>query len=169
MDHEPEQPSESAGQRELLTGLFPRLSQLSGVLTRGHVFENAVAATGITLERPALSVLLTLHTAGRPLRIGEIATRMQVVGPHVTRHVSGLEQRGLVQRVTDPTDQRARLIEPTPDGASATERYVGAVFAWFAEAMVDWPEHDRLELGRLLGRLVDDLTARIDTAGGDPT
>jgi Mn-dependent DtxR family transcriptional regulator len=54
-----------------------------------------------TLERPAMTVLATLHLAGQPLRVGEIATRMPVVGPHVTRHVDGLEKRGLIRRVTD--------------------------------------------------------------------
>lgn len=48
-----------------------------------------------------MTVLATLHLAGQPLRVGEIATRMPVVGPHVTRHVDGLEKRGLIRRVTD--------------------------------------------------------------------
>lgn len=74
----------------MLAGLLPRITQLSAVLTRGRVVERAVAAAGIDVDRPALSVLITLHTAGGPLRVGEIATRMQVVGPHVTRQVNEL-------------------------------------------------------------------------------
>lgn len=141
--------------------LLPRLTQLSGAMSRGRLYERGIAAAGLPVERPAVSVLLTLHTAGRPLRIGEIASRMEVVGPHVTRLVAGLEQRGLAHRVTDPDDRRARLIEATPEGRAAIERYLGFVLGTFSEALAGWSADDRRELGRLLGRLVDDLTAHL--------
>ncbi len=137
------------------------------MLNRARLFDLATATAGITVERPALNVLAELRAAGQPLRIGEIATRMQVVGPHVTRLVNGLEQRGLIQRVTDPDDQRARLIAPTPEGAAATERYMRVVFGWFAEALADWPAQDRDDLGRLLGRMVDDLSTHLAAIGDE--
>lgn len=146
----------------MLAGLLPRITQLSAVLTRGRVVERAVAAAGIDVDRPALSVLITLHTAGGPLRVGEIATRMQVVGPHVTRQVNELERRGLVHRVADPADQRARLVEMTSGGADAVGRYLREVLGWFSGAMAGWSEQDRADLTRLLGRMVDDLTAQVD-------
>lgn len=151
----------------LLESLLPRLTQLSGVLNRARLLDHAMAAAGLTVDRPALGVLAELRAAGRPLRIGEIATRMQVVGPHVTRLVKGLEQRGLIQRVTDPDDQRARLIAPTAEGASATERYMRVVFGWFDEALAGWPAQDRAELGRLLGRMVDDLSVHLAALGDE--
>jgi DNA-binding MarR family transcriptional regulator len=146
----------------MLAGLLPRITQLSNVLSKGRVFERAVAAAGIQVDRPALSVLVTLRMAGRPLRIGEIATQMEVVGPHITRQVNELERLGLVQRVADPLDQRARLVEMAPEGAAAVERYMGEVFGWFTTAMAGWPEQDREDLVRLLGRMVDDLTASLE-------
>lgn len=146
----------------MLAGLLPRITQLSAVLTRGRVVERAVAAAGIDVDCPALSVLITLHTAGGPLRVGEIATRMQVVGPHVTRQVNELERRGLVHRVADPADQRARLVEMTSGGADAVGRYLREVLGWFSGAMAGWSEQDRADLTRLLGRMVDDLTAQVD-------
>lgn len=146
----------------MLAGLLPRITQLSAVLTRGRVVERAVAAAGIDVDRPALSVLITLHTAGGPLRVGEIATRMQVVGPHVTRQVNELERRGLVHRVADPVDQRARLVEMTSGAADAVGRYLREVLGWFSGAMAGWSEQDRADLTRLLGRMVDDLTAQVE-------
>jgi DNA-binding MarR family transcriptional regulator len=146
----------------MLAGLLPRITQLSNVLSKGRVFERAVAAAGIAVDRPALSVLITLRMAGRPLRIGEIATQMEVVGPHITRQVNELERRGLVQRVADPDDQRARLVEMAPEGSAAVERYMGEVFGWFTTAMAGWSEQDRADLTRLLGRMVDDLRASLE-------
>src|SRR4051812_22683231 len=97
-----------------LMAVLPRLTQLGAALSRHRLVERAMEQVGIALDRPALTVLVTVHMAGRPLRIGDIAKRMQVVGPHVTRLLHDLERRELVRRVPDPDDQRARLVELTP-------------------------------------------------------
>ncbi|NGO70847.1 MarR family winged helix-turn-helix transcriptional regulator [Streptomyces boncukensis] len=158
-----EQPPSAAA----VLAVLPRLMQLSNAVNRGRLAERATAAAGHALDRPAISILVTLHTADSALRIGEIAERMQVVGPHITRQVQGLERRGLVHRVRDPDDRRASLIEPTDEGAAAAERYVAAMVTWFTEAIGDWPEGDQQELGRLLGRLVDDVVARLARLSDD--
>jgi DNA-binding MarR family transcriptional regulator len=142
--------------------VLPRLARLSNAVSRGRLVERAVEATGLSLDRPLTSVLVTLNTAGKPLRIGEIAERMQVVGPHVTRQVQTLERRGLVRRISDPQDRRASLIEPTPDGAEAASRYTAAMFGWFTDAIAGWSPDDRRDLGRLLTRLVDDFATHLD-------
>lgn len=106
-------------------------------------------------------MLVTLLAAGEPLRIGEIADRMQVVGPHVTRQVQNLEKHRLVRRVTDPLDRRASLVEPTEAGDEAAHRYVATLLGWFAEVLADWPRQDREDLLRLLARFADDVAARL--------
>ncbi|WP_409489587.1 MarR family winged helix-turn-helix transcriptional regulator [Amycolatopsis sp. cmx-11-12] len=152
-----------------LMAVLPRLTQLGTVLNRSHLVERAMESAGITLDRPAMTVLVTLHMADRPLRVGEIAERMQVVGPHVTRHLNGLERRGLVVRIADPDDQRARLIELTPDGKTIPDRYLRTLLGWFGDAMTDWSEEDRKIFGALLGRFVDDLTTRLAVVDDDET
>lgn len=146
---------------DLVGRVFPRLTQLGTVLGRSRVVEEAQRAADPSLDRPGLGVLIALRTAGSPLRIGEIAERQQVAGPHVTRTVTTLEQRGMVRRVTDPADHRARLVELSDAGAAAADRYLQATLRWFTRALADWSEEDRRELGRLLGRLVDDITTRL--------
>ncbi|MGW4483469.1 MarR family winged helix-turn-helix transcriptional regulator [Amycolatopsis sp. NPDC004368] len=141
--------------------VLPRMMQLSTALNRSHLAERAMEQAGLALDRPALSVIITLQMAGKPLRVGEIATRMQVVGPHVTRHLHTLEKGGLVQRVTDPDDQRARLVELTPEGEAAAGRYLQTVMSWFTEAVAEWSIEDQRTFGTLLNRFVDDLTARL--------
>ncbi|WP_305789946.1 MarR family winged helix-turn-helix transcriptional regulator [Symbioplanes lichenis] len=146
---------------DLIT-VLPRLSQLSTVLGRSRFIERASANAGIDLDRPTLGILLSLHMAGEPLRIGEIAKRMQVVGPHVTRQVHELERRGLARRIPDPDDQRARRVELTPAGAEAVGRYLQTVLGALGDALSGWSAEDRRTLGRLLGRFADDLTERLD-------
>ncbi|GHH31602.1 MarR family winged helix-turn-helix transcriptional regulator [Lentzea cavernae] len=139
--------------------LLPHLMQLGTVLNRSQLVERAMEQVGIPLDRPGLTVLITLRMADRPLRVGEIAGRMQVVGPHVTRHLHDLERADLVRRVVDPDDQRARLVELTDAGAAAAGRYLEAVLGWFTGAVADWSDEDKAAFGRLLSRFVDDLRA----------
>ena len=145
--------------------VLPHLMRLATVLNRSQLVERAMDHVGLPLDRPGLTVLITLRMAGQPLRVGEIAARMQVVGPHVTRHLHDLEGAGLVRRVIDPTDQRARLIELTDSGAAAAGRYLEAVLGWFTGAVADWPEEDQATFGRLLSRFVNDLQARVADLG----
>nr|WP_042191505.1 MarR family transcriptional regulator [Kibdelosporangium sp. MJ126-NF4]CEL20124.1 Transcriptional regulator, MarR family [Kibdelosporangium sp. MJ126-NF4]CTQ97348.1 Transcriptional regulator, MarR family [Kibdelosporangium sp. MJ126-NF4] len=152
-----------------LMAVLPQLSRLGTVLNRSGLVERAMGQVGIALDRPGLTVLVTLHMAGEPLRIGEIATRMQVVGPHVTRQLHDLERRGLVRRIADLHDQRARLIELTSDGAEVAARYLRTVLGWISDAVTDWPEQDRRTFGRLLERFVDDLTTRLSTIDESPS
>ncbi|MGX1226545.1 MarR family winged helix-turn-helix transcriptional regulator [Streptomyces ambofaciens] len=158
---EPAGPSAKDDPHSDLRAVLPRLTQLSAAFNKGRLTERAAEAAGLALDRPAMGVLVTLRTADQPLRIGEIADRMQVVGPHVTRQVQSLEKRGLVHRVADPHDRRASLIEPTDAGMEAANRYVTSLLGWFAEALADWPRQDREDLTRLLTRLADDVTARL--------
>ncbi|MDX8054169.1 MarR family transcriptional regulator [Lentzea sp. BCCO 10_0798] len=141
--------------------MLPQLMQLGTVLNRSQLVERAMEHVGLQIDRPGLTVLITLRMADRPLRVGEIAARMQVVGPHVTRHLHDLERADLVRRVTDPDDQRARLVELTEKGAAAAGRYLEAVLGWFADAVADWSEEDKAAFGRLLSRFVDDLQAHL--------
>ena len=144
-----------------LRSVLAGFTRVSTVLRRGRLEERAMERAGITVERPALTVLITLQTSGQPLRIGEIATRMQVVGPHVTRLLPDLEKRGLVERVVDPDDQRARLIAVTDDGARLVERYLGTVLGWMRESLEDWSADDRATFFTLVRRFADDFAHRI--------
>ncbi|MFK4082570.1 MarR family winged helix-turn-helix transcriptional regulator [Kribbella sp. NPDC020789] len=144
-----------------LLDLLPRLTQLSAALTRGQLAQRATDATGLNLDRPGISILVTLANTGTPMRVGEIADRMQVAGPHITRQVQALEQRNLVQRVTDPNDKRVSLIEPTPAGAEAAKAYLTTVLGFFREVVAEWPAQDQADLGRLLTKLAEDITTKL--------
>ncbi|MFD9702963.1 MarR family winged helix-turn-helix transcriptional regulator [Lentzea sp. NPDC059081] len=145
-----------------LEAVLPQLMRLGTVFNRSQLVERAMAQVGLPVDRPGLTVLITLRMAGQPLRVGEIAARMQVAGPHVTRHLHDLERADLVRRVVDPDDQRARLVELTDAGDGAAGRYLGAVLGWFTGVVEEWSEEDRDAFGRLLGRFVADLQTRIE-------
>lgn len=161
MGAEPE--STVGGDEDEVLAVMPRLAQLSNAVSRGRLTEHAMKSAEVEVDRPAFSVLLSVHLAGRPLRISEIAEQMQLVQPHVTRQVQQLERRGLVRRLGDPNDRRVSFIEPTDEGRAAAGRYARTLIGWFTGAIAHWSKQDRDELGRLLARFADDVTAHLAT------
>ena len=76
------------------------------------------AVGGLTPSQ--LSVLVTVEQHG-PLRLGDLATREVITPPTVTRLVASLQERSLIERVTDPEDGRAALIEVSEAGHALLE------------------------------------------------
>ena len=61
------------------------------------------------------NVLRMIDTFG-PQPQAEVARRLMVTAPVVTRLAGALADAGLVERRTDPNDKRAVLLAPTPKG-----------------------------------------------------
>jgi DNA-binding MarR family transcriptional regulator len=61
------------------------------------------------------NVLRMIDTLG-PQPQAEVARRLMVTAPVVTRLAGTLADAGLVERRTDPKDKRTVLLAPTPDG-----------------------------------------------------
>jgi len=71
------------------------------------------------------AVLFALSAEPEGLRITELGDDVLITQPGMSRLITRLEARGLVERVEDAADGRARRIRLTPEGL-ATQRRVGA-------------------------------------------
>lgn len=78
----------------------------------------AFAAAGLDGIRPAQAVALVPLAVGG-LHASDLADRLRVSRQAVAQAVVALERYGYVNRVPDPADARARLIELTPRGKQA--------------------------------------------------
>ncbi|GII84642.1 MarR family transcriptional regulator [Sphaerisporangium siamense] len=161
MNTGPQDPA--GGTDDQVLTVMPRLAQLSNAISRGRLIEHAMKTARVEVDRPAFSVLVSVHMAGKPLRISEIAEQTQLVQPHVTRQVQQLERHGLVRRIGDPNDRRVSFIEPTDEGKAAADRYARTLINWFTGAIAHWSDPDRADLGRLLARFAEDITAHLAT------
>ncbi len=93
-----------------------------------HALEGlVVGAVGLTtyaLEQFAPTVDLTLPqwrtlvvvARGDGVRIGEVAARVGMGVPSMSRLIRRLERRGLVSTERDESDRRATLVRATPEG-----------------------------------------------------
>lgn len=98
-------------------------------------------------------------TTGRlGVRASDVAQALGLDKSTVSRGLSQLETLGLIERVGDPDDGRARLLRLTQSGA---ERF-GAMRiqrqAQFRAILDRWETQDLSDLARLLARLTSDLS-----------
>jgi len=101
---------------------------------------------------------LAQRIADEGTRLTELADRAQVTKQTASLLVAALEREGLVERVPDPADGRARLIRLSARGQEAAERAKEVVLGVERE----WTEHlgpelsDRLREGLVRLREVTD-------------
>lgn len=120
-------------------------------LAVGRLNRRIRSATG-GLSHGQLSALSTIVRRG-PLRPSEIAAIEVVAAPTITRVVSDLEARGLVERRPDPADGRSFFVSGTQDGVAlllaARSDRARAVAAILAELPADDVEALRASLPAL--------------------
>lgn len=111
-------------------------------------------------------VLRMLDRHGAPLRMSDIARRIEVVPRAATTVVESLEAKGLVTREIDPGDRRSILVRPTTDGAGILGELAKArdeaAAALFGRASAE----QRAELLRLLWILLPPEEGEAATEGG---
>lgn len=133
------------------------MARMAYLLTRARRHDRAVNACGITVDRASVPLLRVLADAGEPMRLGELAVRLDVEAPHVTRQVQRLEKTGYVERVADPDDRRAQQVQPTERGYAAVEAIRAVYLRWMTESLADWSAEDLAMLSKLNHRMIDDF------------
>jgi DNA-binding MarR family transcriptional regulator len=96
------------------------------------------------------SVLATLNSSG-PLALGELAELERVAAPTITKVIGILHDRGLVARISDPTDRRFVRVSLTAEGEALLEHTRARKTAWLAR-----------QLGHLSPTELDGLAAAIE-------
>ena len=113
------------------------------------------------LDAAGSALLVTVLELGEALPGGVRAADVtHAVGLHkstTSRNISQLESLGLIERVPDRSDARARLLRVTTEGRAAVSRSRQARRRRLAAQMDGWSTADLEELARLLGRLNDEL------------
>ncbi|MBX6769152.1 MAG: MarR family transcriptional regulator [Actinomadura rubrobrunea] len=135
------------------------LTWVAHLLTRHRQHDRTVAAAGVPVDRAAVPLLRLLDDSAEPLRPSELAARLNVEAPHVTRLVQRLEKVGYVDRVPDARDRRAQRVRLRAEGRHAVECIRTARRRWMHEALASWSEEERRQLAELVNRMVDDLLA----------
>jgi DNA-binding MarR family transcriptional regulator len=137
------------------------LQSLMRSLKQTRLRDHLRARAGVDLDQAGLAALYVLHTSQSSLRLTELAEQLRIDAPAVTRKAQQLERAGLVSRTRDENDARATRLELTDNGRRVLTRYLDGRRTWLATLLADWPEPERAEFARLLGRFNDDVRGSI--------
>jgi len=123
------------------------LSSASRRLRRGSMAQ--LEPLGLTWAQAR--VLRVVAEAEHPLRMADIATRLEVVPRSVTSMVDALEVAGLVRRDADADDRRSVRVALTTRGRGLLERMHEARRQSAEDLFAPLSAPDRVALHRLLG------------------
>lgn len=102
-------------------GVMAAIAKDEAALIRLFSRAQFTALLQTTLTMQQLKVLLLLHIDGA-LMSHELADALKISPASVTGLVDRLAERGLVERVADPSDRRARHVHPTARGSQLAEQ-----------------------------------------------
>ncbi len=125
--------------------------QMTVLLRRVQRIHLSTASGEMALERSAYGIMCKLADEG-PQRLGALATAFGLDPSTITRQVQALEEAGLAERETDPSDRRASILDLTATGREVLDQTREHRRSRFFQAMEAWTTADREEFGRLLGQ-----------------
>ena len=137
------------------TALQTRLDTELGMLRRRlHQMAVALARNAQEgLDPGSYAILGALYQSGDDLRGGTLAERFGLDKSTISRQLVQLDELGLIERVPDPQDGRARLIHITERGRARVLQLRALRARWLDRALRDWPEPEVEQLIELLSRL----------------
>jgi DNA-binding MarR family transcriptional regulator len=142
------------------------LLSMTRVMNQVRAHETLCKQAGVELDRSGAAVLYKLYADGENVRITDLAERLGIDPPAVTRKVQQLEKVGLVSRSADPDDARASRLRLTREGRSSIERLLRARQNWIEEMLEDWPREDQKEFARLLKLFASTIAEDIEIRHG---
>jgi DNA-binding MarR family transcriptional regulator len=97
------------------------------------------------------------ESAGRHVRVKDLAERLGLTGPAVTGAIDRLERTGHLQRVPNPDDGRSRHIELTPSAREAYAAAMDSTNEHLHELLASFTDRERARLVRIVDRVIDAL------------
>lgn len=123
-----------------------------GRMTHSIRLYDAMGARAGLHIRPYLYSVLARIRDLQPVRISDVADRMDYDRSTVSRHVAELVNLGCVARHPEPTDGRVVILQLTETGERAVEQVVQAWMGFLTEITGDWSPEDRELFVELLQR-----------------
>jgi DNA-binding MarR family transcriptional regulator len=104
-----------------------------------------------------VSTLQAVRAHG-PARVSVLADHLMTEMSTISRRLATLEEKGLVERIGDPTDRRAQLFKLAPAGGDLLARLRSETGAELAASLHGWNATELRTLLSMLHRLESDLS-----------
>lgn len=117
---------------------------------------NSLRAQDLTMMQ--VSVLIALHYSERQqLSMKELERRFGIAQSTVAGIISRLEQKGLVEALSDPEDKRVKLVHITQIGETCYAEAAGSMQEAEETLLDGLSDEERTTLNRLLIRIAENL------------
>jgi DNA-binding MarR family transcriptional regulator len=133
--------------------IFFRLFQVANTLQK-----QAVKELGVTTVQWALLGALSDPRPTYGMSVGTLADFLVVSRQNLDGVLKRLERDGLVERVTDPGDKRARMVKLTREGFAFWADLRQRIFQFYDQAMNGFKFDDRVALAHYLNEMQRDLS-----------
>jgi len=134
-----------ANDRDAISQVAEQFTRAFWRMRRGTAKE--LVPFGLTFSQAR--VLRVLGRVDGPVRIGDLAAKLEIVPRSATSMVDTLEEAGLAARQADPSDRRSVLVSLTPAGRTLLER-LGEARRASAEALFGRLDEEQLAAMREL-------------------
>lgn len=133
------------------------LTRMMAKLTRQHQYNSHLLLKDHEVHpgQPPLLFLLSRHEG---LRQSELAERLRIKPATVTVMLNRMVKNGLVERRTDPKDQRVSRVYLTDRGWSAVDEVRSALQMSEAHVFEGITPEEKMLLRRLLLHMIDNVT-----------
>lgn len=125
------------------------VAMLVRLLTATHPRNPGVAM----LDRSAYLILHRLEAASRPLSLQELADDLRADVSTVSRQVTAMEAKELVNRSAHPQDFRVHQVRPTASGRRQFQAMREARHDTYAQMLTHWTTEDLTNLAASLTHL----------------
>lgn len=113
---------------------------------------------GVDVDRSGIIILATLDRLGS-MRMSDLAAEIGLDRSTISRQVAAVVRSGYVQKVGDAADARASQLQLTARGNAARRKLAEAWRHIVTELLADWSADEQAQLGRLLGKLAQQMRA----------
>ena len=150
---------------ETIAGIESALHSLARRLKQARLHEFVLKQAGVDIDQAGLAILYALHAEKVSLRVTDLAERLGIDAPAVTRKAQRLERLGLVSRARTP---RMRGCAGCGSASRGRRRSAGSsspAISGSRTLLADWPPEERCDFARLIGRFAGDIHRHLDELG----
>jgi MarR family transcriptional regulator for hemolysin len=124
------------------------------------------ALSGLDLSDAMALPVVLLGRRPEGMRQNQLADELGVEGPSLVRLLDRLVEHGLVERLPDPADRRAKIVHLTGAGLAHSRRASHALDAYRSALLSEFSTEDVEAARSLMRRLEQRLLARREDARG---
>lgn len=162
----PDGDDSSALAASLSNRLAFRLYQCANLLNKTGT--KALENHDVTTQQWAVLGALVRKRWANGIAVGNLAALLMVSRQNLTGVLSRLEVRGLIERVSDPQDNRSRLIKLTPAGWERWNAMQPDIADFYQKMMQHMSNNDMIHVLHCLDVLRQNMVDLGDEQGSDP-